>query len=66
MASTPLFIIPEIFLHFPKKLSYGYLRFEEMGKFLWEGREKVAQFFAIHFSFEQCAVLYCAAQAWSC
>ena len=27
MASNPLFIIPD-FLHFPNKLSYGYLRFE--------------------------------------
>ena len=27
------------FLHFPNELCYGYLRFE-MGKFLWEGREK--------------------------
>jgi hypothetical protein len=28
MASTPLFIIPDFFLHFPNELSYGYLRFE--------------------------------------
>ena len=27
-------------LHFPNKLSYGYLKFEGNGKFLWEGREK--------------------------
>ena len=32
MASNPLFIIPEFFLHFPNKLSYGYLRFEGNGK----------------------------------
>ena len=32
MASTPLFIIPEMFLHFPNKHSYGYLRFEGNGK----------------------------------
>ena len=32
MASTPLFIIPEFFLHFPNELSYGYLRFEGNGK----------------------------------
>ena len=25
MASTPLFIIPDFFLHFPNELSYGYL-----------------------------------------
>ena len=30
--STPLFIIPEFFLHFPNELSYGYLRFEGNGK----------------------------------
>ena len=28
MASNPLLIIPEFFLHFPNELSYGYLRFE--------------------------------------
>ena len=28
IASTPLFIIPDCFLHFPNELSYGYLRFE--------------------------------------
>ena len=27
-ASNPLFIIPDIFLHFSNKLCYGYLRFE--------------------------------------
>ena len=27
-ASNPLFILPDFFLHFPNKLSYGYLRFE--------------------------------------
>ena len=35
--------IPGFSLHFPKELtqlSYGYLRFEENVKFLWEGREK--------------------------
>ena len=28
MASNPLFIIPDIFLHFPDKLSYGFFGFE--------------------------------------
>ena len=32
LASTTLFIIPDFFLHFPNKLSYGYLRFEGNGK----------------------------------
>jgi hypothetical protein len=32
LASNPLFIIPDFFLHFPNKLSYGYLRFEGDGK----------------------------------
>ena len=40
MASNPLFIIPEFFLYFLNELCYGYIRFEENGKFLWEGREK--------------------------
>ena len=26
MASNPLFIIPDFFLHFPNELSYGYFR----------------------------------------
>ena len=32
MASNPLFIIPDFFLHFPNELCYGYLRFEGNGK----------------------------------
>ena len=32
MASNPVFIIPDFFLHFPNELSYGYLRFEGNGK----------------------------------
>ena len=32
MASNPLFIIPDFFLHFPNELGYGYLRFEGNGK----------------------------------
>ena len=33
MASNPLFIIPDFFLHFPNELCYGYLRSEGNGKF---------------------------------
>ena len=32
MVSNPLFILSYFFLHFPKELSYGYLRFEGNGK----------------------------------
>ena len=34
--------IPDFILHFPLETSYGYLRLglKEMGKILWEGREK--------------------------
>ena len=32
MASNPLFIIPDFFLHFPNELCYGYPRFEGNGK----------------------------------
>ena len=32
MASNPLFIIPDFFLHFASELCYGYLRFEGNGK----------------------------------
>ena len=32
MASNPLFIIPDFFLHFPNELCYGYLKFEGNGK----------------------------------
>ena len=32
MASNPVFIIPDFFLHFPNELSYGYLGFEGNGK----------------------------------
>ena len=32
MASNPLLIIPDFFLHFSNELWYGYLRFEGNGK----------------------------------
>ena len=31
MASNPLFIIPDFFLHFHNELCYGYLGFEDNG-----------------------------------
>ena len=40
MASNPLFIILDFFLHFPKELSYGYLRFEGNGKIPLGRQEK--------------------------
>ena len=51
MASNPLFIIPDFFLHFPNELCYGYLRFEGNGKILWEGREKGLPSWLSQFSF---------------
>ena len=32
MASNPLFIIPDLFLHYSNELGSGYLRFEGNGK----------------------------------
>ena len=43
MASNPLFLIPDFFLHFPNELCHGYLRFEGNGKIIWEDREKSAK-----------------------
>ena len=44
MASNPLFIIPDFFLHVPNELCYGYLRFEGNGKaiaeFFWKMQRK--------------------------
>ena len=40
MASNPLFIIPDFFLHFLNNFAMATLGLKEMGKFLWEGREK--------------------------
>ena len=42
MASNPLFIIPELFFAFtyPMNFAMATLGLREMGKFLWEGREK--------------------------
>ena len=41
MASNPLFIIPDFFCIFPMNFAMATLGLKEMGKFLWEGREKV-------------------------
>ena len=40
MASNPLFIIPDFFCIFPINFAMATLGLKEMGKFLWEGREK--------------------------
>jgi len=41
MVSNPLFIIPDFFCIFPMNFAMATLGLKEMGKFLWEGREKV-------------------------
>jgi hypothetical protein len=41
MASNPLFIIPDFFCVFPMNFAMATLGLKEMGKFLWEGREKI-------------------------
>ena len=42
IASNPLFIIPDFFFCiFPMNFAMATLGLKEMGKFLWEGREKV-------------------------
>jgi hypothetical protein len=40
MASNPLFIIPDFFCIFPMNFAMATFGLKEMGKFLWEGREK--------------------------
>ena len=40
MASNPLFIIPDFFCIFQTNLAMATLGLKEMGKLLWEGREK--------------------------
>ena len=40
MASNPLFIIPDLFCIFPMNFAKDTLSLKEMGKFLWEVREK--------------------------
>ena len=40
MAYNPLFIIPDFFFIFPMNFAMATLDLKEMGKYLWEGREK--------------------------
>ena len=40
MATNPLFIIPDFFCIFLIDFAMATLGLKEMGKFLWEGREK--------------------------
>ena len=40
MASNPLFIILDFFCIFTLNFAIATLGLKEMGKFLWEGREK--------------------------
>ena len=40
MAFNPLFIIPDFFCIFSMNFAMATLGLKEMGKFLWEGREK--------------------------
>ena len=50
MASNPLLIIPD-FCIFQTDLAMVTLGLKEMGKFLWEGREKVLPCWLSQFSF---------------
>ena len=52
MASNPLFIIPDFFCIFQTNLAMATLGFKEMGKFLWEGREKVMPYWLSQFRAE--------------
>ena len=51
MASNPLFIIPDFFCIFQTNLAMATLGLKEMGKFLWEGREKSLPSWLSQFSF---------------
>ena len=51
MASNPLFIIPDFFCIFQMYFVMATLGLKEMGKFLWEGREKVLPSWLSQFSF---------------
>ena len=54
MASTPLFIIlPDFFCIFPMNFAMTTLGLKEMGKFLWEGREKSLPSWLSQFSFAE-------------
>ena len=47
MASIPLFIIPDFFFIFQTNFAMVTLVLKEMGKFLWEGREKKSALLAV-------------------
>ena len=52
MASNPLFIIPDFFFWiFPMNFAMATLGLKEMGKFLWEAREKSLPSWLSQFSF---------------
>ena len=51
MASNPLFIIPDFFCILQTNLAMATLGLKEMGKLLWEGREKVLPSWLSQFSF---------------
>ena len=51
MMSNPLFIIPDVFCIFPMNFAMATLGLKEMGKFLWEGREKSLLSWLSQFSF---------------
>ena len=51
MVSNPLFIIPDFFCIFPMSFAMATLGLKEMGKFLWEGREKSLPSWLSQFSF---------------
>ena len=50
MAAKPLFIIPDFFCIFQMNFTMATLGLKEMGKFLWEGREKVLACWLSQFS----------------
>ena len=51
MLSNPLFIITDFFCIFQTNFAMTTLGLKEMGKFLWEGREKVLPSWLSQFSF---------------
>ena len=56
MASNPLFIILACFYIFPMNFAIATLGLKEMGKFLWEGREKILPSWLSQFSFAKSKV----------
>ena len=56
MASNPLFIIPDFFCIFQTNLAMATLDLKEIGKFLWEGREKSLPSWLSQFRFAKQAI----------